>query len=167
MGQCGEYVSRPSEKGPGKNHTFVGSYKLPLGQYTCIGQVVACSLQHRCPCNCQASIIALVTMASLPLICDGFVVLVTIALLPSSSWRCCSHCNGVVVIINVTALIACCQAGIVAINAQASLQLLQWKFLVLSHWRHCHCQCAGISAVDKLALSPSLLVVMLALSSLS
>jgi hypothetical protein len=30
----------------GKNHTFVGSYKLPLCQYTCIGIVVACSFQH-------------------------------------------------------------------------------------------------------------------------
>jgi hypothetical protein len=31
---------------PWKNHTFVGSYKLPLCQYTCIGIVVACSFQH-------------------------------------------------------------------------------------------------------------------------
>ncbi len=28
-------------EGAGKNHTFVGSYKLPLAQYTCIGQVAA------------------------------------------------------------------------------------------------------------------------------
>jgi hypothetical protein len=31
---------------PQKNHTFVGRYKLPLGQYTCIGRVVACSFQQ-------------------------------------------------------------------------------------------------------------------------
>ena len=26
------FKGAPSEKGPGKNHTFVGCYKLPLGQ---------------------------------------------------------------------------------------------------------------------------------------
>jgi hypothetical protein len=30
-------VSQEALVGPGKNLTFVGSYKLPLGQYTCIG----------------------------------------------------------------------------------------------------------------------------------
>jgi hypothetical protein len=32
--------------GPGKNHTFVGSYKLPLSQNICVGLVVACSFQQ-------------------------------------------------------------------------------------------------------------------------
>ncbi len=45
----GEHVSRTCENGPGKIHTFVGSYKLPLGQYMCIGWVVACSFQHMGP----------------------------------------------------------------------------------------------------------------------
>jgi hypothetical protein len=65
-----------------------------------------------------------VAMALLPLICDSVVALVVIALLLSSSWRCCSHCNGVVVIINIIALVTCQQAGIAAINAQAYLLVL-------------------------------------------
>ncbi len=44
-GQVGEYASRPKME-PWKNHYFVGSYKLPLNQYMCIGIVVACSFQH-------------------------------------------------------------------------------------------------------------------------
>jgi hypothetical protein len=36
-------VYQQASIGPGKNHPFVGSYKLPLSQYTCIGLVVACS----------------------------------------------------------------------------------------------------------------------------
>jgi hypothetical protein len=48
-GWCEEYVSSPSEKGPGKNHTFVGSYKLPLCQYMCIDIVVACCFQYHSP----------------------------------------------------------------------------------------------------------------------
>jgi hypothetical protein len=36
-------VYQQASIGPGKNHTFVGSYKLPLSQYTCNGLVVACS----------------------------------------------------------------------------------------------------------------------------
>jgi hypothetical protein len=63
--------------------------------------------------------VSLVTMALLPLIHDGVVALVVIELLPSSSWHCCPHCNGVVVIIDVIALVACQQAGIAAVNAQA------------------------------------------------
>jgi hypothetical protein len=64
-------------------------------------------------------------MALLPLIRISFVALVTIALLLSSSWHCYPRCNGVVVIIDVVALIACRQAGVVAVDAQASLSLLQ------------------------------------------
>ncbi len=39
-------VCQQDSIGPGENHTFVGSYKLTLSQYTCIGLVVACSFQH-------------------------------------------------------------------------------------------------------------------------
>jgi hypothetical protein len=66
-------------------------------------------------------------MALLPLIHDSFVALVTMVLLPSSSWHCHSCCNGIVVIINVIALVACHQAGVVA-----SLPLLQWRLLLSS-----------------------------------
>jgi hypothetical protein len=76
--------------------------------------------------------VSLVTMAPLPLIRNGVVALVVIASLPSLSWRRCPHRNGVVVIINVIALFACQQAGIAAINVQASLPFLQWQILLLS-----------------------------------
>jgi hypothetical protein len=71
-------------------------------------------------------------MAPLLLICDGVVALVVIASLLSSSWGCCPHCNGVLVIIDIIALVACWQAGIVAVNAQASLPLSQWQLLLSS-----------------------------------
>jgi hypothetical protein len=85
--------------------------------------------------------ISLVTRASSPLIHDSVVALVVIVSLPSSSWHCCSHCNGVVVIINVIALVARPrrQAGITAVNAQASLPVSQWQILISSQWRHHHC----------------------------
>jgi hypothetical protein len=57
----------------------------------------------------------------LPLIRDGVVALVVIVSLPSSSWCPCPHRNGVVVIIDAIALVARRQAGIAAVNAQASL----------------------------------------------
>jgi hypothetical protein len=78
-------------------------------------------------------------MALLPLIQDGVVALVVIALPLSSSWHCCPHCNGIVVIINVIALVAHRQAGITAIDAQASLPVSRWQTLLSSQWRHCHC----------------------------
>jgi hypothetical protein len=68
--------------------------------------------------------VSLVTMALLPLIRDGVVSLIVIALSPSSSWHCCPHCSGVVLIINVIALVASQQASIAAINAQAYLPVL-------------------------------------------
>jgi hypothetical protein len=95
-------------------------------------------LMRRCPCRHQVGIVFLVTMALLPLICNGVVALVVIALLLSSSWHHHPHPNGVVVIINVIALIACWQAGIAAVNVQASLPLLQWQLLLLSQSCHCH-----------------------------
>jgi hypothetical protein len=67
--------------------------------------------------------VSLVTMASSPLIRDGVVALAVIALLLSSSCHCCPHCNDVVVIIDVIALVACLQAGIAAVNEQVSLPL--------------------------------------------
>jgi hypothetical protein len=89
-------------------------------------------LMHRHPCCCQAGIVALVTMALSPLICDCVVALIMMALLPSSSWRCCPCCNGVIVIIDVFALVAHWQAGVIAANAQGSSPLLQWQLLLLS-----------------------------------
>jgi hypothetical protein len=87
-------------------------------------------LMCRHPCCHQASIDALIKMASLPLIYDEIVALVAMALLPSSSWRCCPHCNGIVVIINAQAslpslLWQCCPHcdGIVSIDVQASSML--------------------------------------------
>jgi hypothetical protein len=68
--------------------------------------------------------ISLVTMVLLPLIRNGIVALIVIALSPSSSWRCCPHCNCVLVIINVIALVARWQAGIAAVNVQAYLPVL-------------------------------------------
>jgi hypothetical protein len=76
--------------------------------------------------------VSLVTMALLPLIQDGVVALVVIALLPSSSWHCCPHCYGVVIIINVIVLVARWQAGIAAVDAQAYLPVLQWQMLLSS-----------------------------------
>jgi hypothetical protein len=84
---------------------------------------------RRHPCHCQDGVVSLVTMALSPLICDGVVALVVIALLLSSSWHCCPHCNGVLIIIDVITLVACRQAGIAAINVQASLPLSQWQLL--------------------------------------
>jgi hypothetical protein len=55
---------------------------------------------RRHPCHCQDGIVDLVTMALLPLIHNGVVALVMMALLLSSSWHCHPICNGVVVIIN-------------------------------------------------------------------
>jgi hypothetical protein len=83
--------------------------------------------------------VSLVTKASWPLIRNGVVALIMIVSLPSSSWRCCPHCNGVDVIINVIALVTRRQAGIAAINVQRSLPVLQWQMLLLSQWRHCRC----------------------------
>jgi hypothetical protein len=57
-------------------------------------------------------------MALLPLIRDDVVALVMMALPPSSSLHFCPHCNGVVIIINVIALVAHWQAGVVAVNGQ-------------------------------------------------
>jgi hypothetical protein len=85
---------------------------------------------RRRPCHCHAGVVALVTTALLPLIHDSIVALVAMALLPSSSWHPCPHCNGVIVIIDVFALVACCQAGIIVIE--------QWQWLLLSQLSCCH-----------------------------
>jgi hypothetical protein len=76
--------------------------------------------------------ISLITMVSLPLIRKGVVSLVMIALSPSSTWHCCPHRNGVVIIIDVITLIAHREASIAAVDAQVSLPLLQWQMLLLS-----------------------------------
>jgi hypothetical protein len=120
----------------------------------------------RHPCHCQPSIVALVTMASLSLICNGVVALIAMASLQPSSWHHCPCCNGIVVIINVIALVSCHQAGVITLVVMV---------LLLSMCRHlCHCcigNCRschdGIVAVVELALSPLLLVVELASLPLS
>jgi hypothetical protein len=78
-------------------------------------------------------------MAPSPLIRDGVVALVVIASSLSSSWRRRPHRYSILVIINVIALVACWQAGITAVNAQASLPLSQWQLLLSSQWRHHRC----------------------------
>jgi hypothetical protein len=57
-------------------------------------------LMRRRPCRCQDGVVALITMASLPLIHNGNVALIAMASLPSSSWRCSPCCNGIIVNIN-------------------------------------------------------------------
>jgi hypothetical protein len=83
--------------------------------------------------------VSLVTMASLPLIRDGVFALVVIVSLPSLSWCGCPHPNGVLVIINVIALVARQLAGIADVDAQASLPLLHWQMLLTSQWHHFRC----------------------------
>ncbi len=78
---------------------------------------------RRHPCRCQDGVITLVTIKLLSLICNSVIALVVMMSLLSSSWHCCPCCNGVVIIINVVTLVACRQAGVVAINAQAPLLL--------------------------------------------
>jgi hypothetical protein len=82
--------------------------------------------------------VSILTMVSLPLICGGVVALVTITSLPSSSWCHSPHSNGVVMIIDVIALVARWQAGIAAINVQVYLPVSRWQMLLSSRWRHCH-----------------------------
>ncbi len=121
-------------------------------------QVVHCaSSWHYHPCN--YSVVTTVNVpASLQLLwwyhcrcwCTGVSNVVKLALLPSLlvvKRHCCPYCDGVVVL-----------------NAQASLPLLQWQLLLLSQWHCCLCWWTGISAIVKLALLPSLLVDKLASS---
>jgi hypothetical protein len=84
-------------------------------------------------CHCQAGVNAFVTIALLPLICNGVVALVAMASLPSSSWccfsslqwRCCYHPQASL----PSSPWHCCPCcnGIVAVDSQASLPLLRWK----------------------------------------
>ncbi len=50
---------------------------------------------HRYPCRCLDGVVSLVTMALLPLICNGIVALIAMASLLSSSWHHCPdfHCR--------------------------------------------------------------------------
>ncbi len=83
--------------------------------------------------------VSLVTMALPPLIRDGVVALVVIALLPSSSWHHFPHPNCVIVIIDDIALIICWQAGIAAVDLQVYLPVSRWQMLLSSRWHHCRC----------------------------
>jgi hypothetical protein len=116
----------------------------------------------RCPCCYQAGIVALVTMALLPLIRNGFVALDAMALSLSSSWHCCPCCNGVIAIIDVVALVACHQVGIIAVDAQAFLSLL--RDCCSSNCVIAIINAQGICAVADLALLLLSLIVKLALS---
>jgi hypothetical protein len=105
--------------------------------------------------------VSLITMALLPLIPNGVVALVVIALVPSSSWHRCPHHNGVVVIIDVIALVTRWQAGIAAVDAQgyllvslANVALVRMASLPLLMRRL-------VSAVVKLVLSTLPLVIKL------
>jgi hypothetical protein len=60
-------------------------------------------LMRRRPCFRQDGVIVLLTMASLPMICNGVFALIAIASLLSSSWCCCPCHNGIVVIIDAQA----------------------------------------------------------------
>jgi hypothetical protein len=102
----------------------------------------------------QARVVNLVTMALLPLLmhrhlchcCDGVIAIVDVqASLPLLSYRCCPCC--------LSSSWHCCphHDGVIAINMQASLPLLQWQLLLLSQWRCCCRQCRGVSAIVKLA----------------
>jgi hypothetical protein len=76
-------------------------------------------------CNCVAIISAQASLRSRRLChcCVNIVALIAMALLPASSWCCCSCHDGIVTII----------------NAQASLSLSQW----------CHCPCCA-SAIPNI-----------------
>jgi hypothetical protein len=73
-------------------------------------------------------------MALLPLIRNGVVALVAMALLLSSDWHCCPHCNDIVVIIDVLAIVARCQAGVVTLIVMVLLPSMR---------RHLCCCCNG------------------------
>jgi hypothetical protein len=94
-------------------------------------------------------------MALLPLIHDSVVALVTMALLSSSSWHHCPCYNGILVIIDVIALVACHQAGV--------FTLVRMALSLSMHRRLCHicngncCSCHdGVVAVVDVQASPLL-----------
>ncbi len=116
---------------------------------------------HRHPCCCQAGVVALITIALLPLIRNGIVALFAMALSPSSSWCCPPCCNGIAITIDLVPLIACCQAGVAALVVMA-LSLLMCRRLHCCNGNCCSCQDGIVAIVDahasppfvKLALSP-------------
>ncbi len=88
----------------------------------------------RHPCHCQDGVIALVSMALSPLICNVVVALVAMASLLSSSWHHHPCCNHVVVIINAQGSLPslqCCYCpccySVVAVDAQVPSLSLQWQ----------------------------------------
>ncbi len=109
---------------------------------------------HRCPCCHQAGVVALVTMASSPLICIGVVALVVMALLPSLSWCSCPCCNGVIIITSVIVLIACHQAGIVALVVMALLPLMHRRLCCCCNGDCCSCHDGIVAIVNEQASPP-------------
>jgi hypothetical protein len=111
-------------------------------------------LRH--PCHCQVGIVALVTMVLLPLICNSVAALSVMALLPSSSWHCCPFYNGVVVVIDVVALVAHCQVGIVTLVVMVLLPSI-CRCLCFCYNGNC-CSCHnGVLAVVNAQVAPPLL----------
>jgi hypothetical protein len=126
----------------------------------CQASIVALVVHH------QAGIVTLLVMPLLSLMCR--------CLCHCCNWDCHPHDNGIVAIVDAQVSHCCplcsssswlccsCCDGVVAIDVQASLPLLQWQLLLLSQWCCHHCQCTGISTVVKLILLPLSLIIELA-----
>ncbi len=125
-------------------------------------------LMGRHPCHRIDGVIALITMALLPLIWDSVVTLVMMALLPSSSWHClfvamvsvsslmcrhpCHHCNGIVALITMALLplirrCLCCHCNSDCCpfcNSISAIVDLAWS----SSWRHCPCNNGVVAIIN-------------------
>jgi hypothetical protein len=106
--------------------------------------------------------------------CNIIVALVVMVLLPSSSWWHCPCHKGIIAIVDAQASLplpqwCCCPhcKGAIANITWGLLSLLHWRccpyhndlFALLSPWHcqlcwHCHLLCAGIMALNVLALMP-------------
>jgi hypothetical protein len=108
--------------------------------------------------------VSLVPLVLSPLIHGSVVALVMIVLLLSSRWHSCPHCNGVIIIIDVIALVSCWQAGIAAVDAQAYLPVAMANVALVTMASSPLLMRRLVSAIVKLALLPLPLVVKLMLS---
>ncbi len=123
-------------------------------------------LQWHC-CHCQEGFVALVTMALLPSsmhrhLChchNGVVALVALAPLPILHGRCCPCCGGIIFLIALTYLPSQCM-GVVTAITPALLPPLSWCVCVIAQvslpfscW-HCCPWCAGISTLVTQASLP-------------
>jgi hypothetical protein len=95
-------------------------------------------LQWHC-CCLQAGVVALVTMASLPLLMrghlchcyDGVITLLALAPLPTLHRHCCPHCAGVVVLIALTSLPSLCM-GVVTVIAPVLISSSTWHVCAIA-----------------------------------